>query len=259
MTTTHHTATAPSAGHTPPGALERIVNVAKLHLVNRSAVIWLPLFILSVIFTFTLILWWIIAVLIDRAGEEVAEATFVGGAAGFLVIYMLVVAVQAINLTFPFAQGYSVTRRDFYLGSALAFVGLSLLWAALMGTLAIIESVTGGWGLGGYLFSLGYLGVDTVLGTYYVYFMALLFFFFTGMAVASMYVRWKAWGLMGFFAGLALLLIGLVVLATFTDSWPTVGAWLVQNGAVGVAAWSIVPTLLAAVTGFFILRRATPK
>ena len=120
MTTTHPTHTTPSAGHTPPGALERIVNVARLHLVNRSAVIWLPLFILSVIFTFSLILWWIIAVLFDRAVDEVAEATF-------------------------------------------------------------------------------------------------------------------------------------------TDSWPSVGAWLVQNGAVGVAAWSIVPTLLAAVTGFFILRRATPK
>lgn len=259
MTTTHATHAAHAAGHTPPGALERMVNVARLHLVNRSAVIWLPLFILSVIFTFTLLIRWIVGVLIERAGNDVAEATFVGGAAGFLVIYMLVVAVQAINLTFPFAQGYSVTRRDFYLGSALAFLGLAMFWAALMGTLGMIESATGGWGLGGYLFGLGYLGVDSVLATFYIYFMALLFFFFVGTAVASMYVRWKAWGLMGFFAGLALLLVGLIALATFTDSWPSVVAWLVHNGAVGVAAWSIVPTLLSLVTGFFILRRATPK
>src|SRR5690606_25405447 len=158
-----------------PDALQRIVNVAKLQLVNRSAVLWLPLFIMSVIFTSSMLIWWIISINVERAGND--GVVVMGGANSFLVIYMLVVAVQAVSLTFPFAQGYSVTRRDFYLGSALAFVGLALFYGVLMSALATLESATNGWGVNGYMFGVGFLGVTGVIETFYVYLMALLFFF----------------------------------------------------------------------------------
>lgn len=264
MSTT--TANSPVAHATPPrdehsiGALQRVLNVAKLHLVNRGAVLWLPLFIMSVIWTSSMLIWWIVSVMIERAGGADGDGpTIMGGANSFLVIYMLVVAVQAINLTFPFAQGYSVTRRDFYLGSGLAFLGLSIFYAILMSGLAWLEVQTGGWGLNGYMFSLGILGVAGLAQTFYVYLLALLLFFCVGMAVASMYVRWRAWGIMGFFTGLGFIIIGLLALATFTDSWGAVGQWLVTNGAVGVATWSLLVTAFAGVAGFLILRRATPR
>lgn len=243
------------------GALQRVVNVSKLHLVNRGAVLWLPLFIMSVIWVSSMLVWWLVSVSLNQAGIEPGEdgVIVMGGASSFLVIYMLVVAVQAVNLTFPFAQGYSVTRRDFYLGSALAFTGLSLFYSVLMTTLAALESATNGWGLDGYMFGIDYLGVTGILPTFYVYLMALLFFFFLGMAVAAMYVRWRTWGVTGFFAGLGFTVIGLVALATLTNSWGAVGTWLVTNGAVGIASWSIVATVIAGVAGFLILRRATPR
>lgn len=239
------------------GALQRIVSVAKLHLVNRSAVLWLPLFIMAVIFTSSMLIWWIISVNVDSAGND--GVIVMGGANSFLVVYMLVVAVQAVNLTFPFAQGYSVTRRDFYLGSALAFVGLSLFYAALMSGLAAVESATNGWGVNGYMFGVAFLGVTSFTETFYVYLMALLFFFFVGMAVASMYVRWKAWGIIGFFTGFGFLVIGLIALATFTNSWGLVGSWFVTNGTLGVATWSLAVTAAAGIAGFVMLRRATPR
>lgn len=261
MTTTHAPAsTARPAADRTPGAVQRILNVARLHLVNRNGVLWLPLFILSVIFTASMLIWWILSVLVERAGGDTdTDGIVMGGASSFIVIYMLVVAVQAINLTFPFAQGYSVTRRDFYLGSGVAFVGLSLFYALLMTLLSTVERATQGWGLDGYLFSLRHFGVIEPLPTFYVYFMALLFFFFVGMAVATVYVRWRTWGIAGFFTTLGFLVIGLIALATFTDRWEQVGAWFVHNGAIGIATWSLVPTVLAAVTGFAILRRATPR
>lgn len=245
----------------PSSALQRIVNVARLHLVNRNAVLWLPLFIMSVIWVASMLIWWVIAAGLGNAGVEAGEdgVIVMGGASSFLVIYMLVVAVQAVNLTFPFAQGYSVTRRDFYLGSALAFVGLTLFYSILMTALATAEAATNGWGLNGYMFGFAQFGVEGVLPTFYLYFMALLFFFFLGMAVAAMYVRWHSWGITGFFAGLTFLVIGLIALATFTESWPQVGAWFVRNGVIGVAAWSLLPTAVSAVAGFLILRRATPR
>lgn len=255
MTDTTTTTITPHAQ--PSGALHRVGSVAKLHVVNRNAVLWLPLFIMSVIWVSSMLIWWIIAANVDRAGND--GVIVMGGASSFLVIYMLVVAVQAVNLTFPFAQGYSVTRRDFYLGSALAFTGLALFYSVLMTALAALESATNGWGLNGYMFGLGQFGVSGVLPTFYLYFMALLFFFFLGMAVAAMYVRWQAWGITGFFAGLGLLVIGIIAFATFTQSWGRVGAWFVDNGVIGVATWSLVPTLISAVAGFLILRRATPR
>ncbi|HRN29409.1 MAG TPA: ABC transporter permease [Terrimesophilobacter sp.] len=245
----------------PSSVLHRVVSVARLHLVNRNGVLWLPLFIMSVIWVSSMLIWWIVAINLNRAGMEAGNdgVIVMGGASSFLVIYMLVVAVQAVNLTFPFAQGYSVTRRDFYLGSALAFVGLSLFYSVLMTALGVLEEATSGWGLGGYMFGLGQFGVTGLSRTFYLYFMALLFFFFLGMAVAAMYVRWHAWGITGFFAGLGFLIIGLIALATFTESWPQVWAWIFENGAIGIATWSIVPTVIAAVAGFLILRRATPR
>lgn len=262
--TTAHTpvavATPPRSEHTI-SALQRVINVARLHVVNRGAVLWLPLFIMSVIWVSSMLIWWVVSVNLDRSGVTPGDdgVVVMGGASSFLVIYMLVVAVQAMNLTFPFAQGYSVTRRDFYLGSALAFVGLALFYSVLMTALATLETATSGWGLNGYMFGFAQLGVVGVLPTFYLYLMALLFFFFLGMAVAAMYVRWRAWGITGFFTGLGFLVIGLIALATFTDSWGAVGRWLVTNGAIGIATWSLIATVIAGLAGFLILRRATPR
>lgn len=66
---------------------------------------------------------------------------------------MMVVAIQVLNLTFPFALGYGVARRDFYLGTTLSFVMLSVGYGALLTVLGYIEEATGGWGLGGKLFT----------------------------------------------------------------------------------------------------------
>ena len=182
------------------------------------------------------------------------------GASTFIFVYMLVVAVQAMNLTFPFALGYSVTRRDFYLGSSahVRRAGRVLCgdhddhgrrWSGS----------PNGWGFGGGMFDVVYFRADNPLLQFLQFFLLFLFFFFVGAATASVYVRWRANGMYVFFATLTLLVVGLVALTTLTDTWPAVGAWFVANGALGVAAWTLLPTALAAITGFVLLRKATPK
>src|SRR5690606_16468181 len=145
---------------------------ARLHLVNKATIIVVPWLIMAFIFSVNYLIWWILAA--SLSADDMADATEgmrFSGASSFIFVYMLVVAVQAINLTFPFAQGYSVTRRDFYLGSALTFVGLSAVYALVMSVLGALERATGGWGLGGSMFSALYFGDGGWLENLYVVFL----------------------------------------------------------------------------------------
>lgn len=253
--------TTTTTTHTDPGGeLQRILNVTRLHLTNRFPMMVLPLLILGFIFLVNLVIWWLIfsAVGTDDAADASQGMQF-SGASTFIFVYMMVVAVQAVNLTFPFALGYSVTRRDFYLGSSVMFVLLSAYYAAIMTIMATIERATDGWGFGGAMFDVVYFNADNPLQQFVLFLLVFLFFFFVGAATASVYVRWRANGMYVFFASLTVLLVGLVALTTFTESWPLVGEWFVAHGAMGVALWSLVPTALCALVGFRLLRRATPK
>ena len=45
----------------------------------------------------------------------------------------------------------------------------------------------------------------------------------------------------------------------YTGTWPAVGQFFVTYQAIGTALWLLVPTALAGIGGYFILRRATPR
>lgn len=209
-------------------SLARILNVTRLHLTNRFPIMVLPLLILAFIFLVNYIIWWLLLGAMDGPGGlETLDGISFSGASSFIFIYMLVVAVQAVNLTFPFALGFSVTRRDFYLGSCVAFVLLSAYYAAIMTVMAVMERLTNGWGLGGSMFDVVYFREENPLLQFVLFLLIFLFFFFIGAATASVYVRWRANGMYVFFACLILLVVGAVALTTFA--------------------------------GFYLIRRATPK
>lgn len=243
-----------------PSALGRIVNVLRLHFTNPATIVTTPLFILAIIFAVNWAIWWLIALSVpvtEQAGA--AEGTQWSGASFFIFVYMMVVAVQAMNLTFPLALGYGATRRDYYLGSALTFVVLSAGWSVLLGVLGLIEEATNGWGLGGTMFTSIYFGADGPWLRLWYFFVLLLFFFFTGAAVATLYVRWKQYGLIGYFTVLAVLVVGGIALIVLTDSWGAIGEFFATIGFTGAYSLSLVPTAISAVAGFLLLRGATPR
>lgn len=240
--------------------LQRIVNVAKLHLTARFPLLVLPWMILAVIFVANVAIWLLIRTAAgDEAMADAGEGMQFSGASSFIFVYMMVVAVQAVNATFPFALGYGVTRRDFYLGSGLVFVLLSAYYAAGLTLLNWIERATSGWGLGGRMFDVVYFTTENVITQFLMFFLVFLFFFFVGAATAGVYVRWKSFGMIVFFALLGFAVIGVVAAITLTESWGAVGEWFVDNGPLGVALWLLVPTVLSALAGFRLLRRATPR
>lgn len=239
------------------GEWSRVVSVMRLHFVNIGTIIVIPWVIMAVIFFANLAIWLAIELATD-ADDDVPEQIWSGGVV-YIFVYMLVVAIQAINATFPYAQGLSVTRRDYALGTGLAFVVLAAGYAVALSVLSVIEDATGGWGLGGRVFAAFAFGDDTLLDRLLVNFLGLLFFFFIGSLFGAMWVRWRLWGVLSLTILLVVLLVGATFGITIADAWPTVAEWFVSTGPIGLALWTLLPTVIAAVAGFFILRRATPR
>lgn len=239
----------------------RLLNVVRLHLANPWTTVVLPLVILAGIFAVNWSIWAIIIGAIPPGDRADAQEGFAWNGALFYVFsYMLFVGSSAMTATFAYAMSLGLTRREFYLGSLLTFAGLSAAYAVLFTVLAEVERATGGWGVGGSMFAGQLLGIDVgVPARLWTFFLGLLFSFTLGAAVSAVFVRWRSTGLLAFFLALGLLLVGLAALVTLTQSWPAVGRWFVDAGPVGVVTALLVPTAAAAVAGYAVLRRATPR
>lgn len=250
------TLTAPTV---TPSLGNRIVAVVRLHLANRWTVIYTPWLIMLAILALNAAIWALILGSTPPSEHaEIREGFTYSGATSYMFVYMMVVAVQAISVTFRFAQGFSVTRRDYYVGTAVTFVGFALMYAVGLSILGVIEQATDGWGLGGALFTSPIFGA-TIAERALSFLLISLFFFFVGGAVASIWVRWKGFGLIGFFVALAFALVGVMALIGLTDSWGRLFTWLGSIGWTGAYLWSLVPTAVAALGGYLVLRRATPQ
>jgi hypothetical protein len=238
-----------------------ILAVTRLHFVNKMAILYTPLVVLGGVFLINLAIWYLIVVATGSNGLGSHTTVHLGysGAVSYIFVYFLVVAVQVISRTFPFALGFGVTRRDFYLGTALAFVILSVFFAAVLTIMSAIEVATNGWGVGGRMFAPLYFTDPSWILRFVMYLLVFLFVLFAGSAAASVYVRWRATGLIVFFAVLSVILLGLLAIATYTDSWVAIGNWFANTTPVGIVLWTLVPTAISGLAGFYLLRRATPK
>jgi hypothetical protein len=235
----------------------RVFAVIKLHFVNRFQILYMPLIVLGAIFLLNLAIWWIIV----AASNGAVSGIHLGysGAVSYIYVYGIVIAVQAISRTFPFSLGFGVTRRDFYLGSALAFVVLSFGFAVVLTIMSVLEIATNGWGVGGRMFAPLWFTNSFWLLRFVMYFCAFLFLLFIGTAGAAFYVRWRATGLTAFFAIIAVILLASVAYFALGHHWDAVGRWIDQSGPVGITVWLLLPAAISAIAGFFVLRRATPK
>ena len=263
MTTITAPGTAPARryGGTPFG---RIANVVRLQLGNPWTAVVLPWMILGFIFLGNIAVWLLIG--LSTHGQDLRDAregfSYSGGSI-YIFIYMMVVAIQSINITFRFALGFGVTRRDYWLGSAVTWVILAAMFSLGITLLGLIERATDGWGLGGTVFAPVYFGEEWWQRLLTV-FLGLLFFLFFGSLLGAIYVRWRALGIIVFFG--ALVILGIAVIAVAIQ--PAVSAWYGQaelagfgppKTALDITVWLLIPTVLCAVIGFVILRRATAR
>ncbi|MBG6239634.1 hypothetical protein IWX78_002621 [Mycetocola sp. CAN_C7] len=260
MTTVSPRTSASPTQAPAPAPANRIWNAARLNFVNKWTVCWIPLMILFFIWLVNLAIWWIISASVTGSDRQDAlDGTQWSGASLYIFVYTLVIAVQAMNATFAYALGLSLSRREFYLGTSIALGLLSLCYGAALTGLSYLEQWTNGWGVGGHMFTSFYFGTGPVWERLFVFTAALLFFSFIGVLSGTVFMRWRTNGLLLTTALSIVLVVGALALVTLTQSWPRVGEWFVTSGPAGVVAWTLIPTVLAAVAGYGILSRATSR
>ncbi len=236
----------------------RWANVIRIHVANPWPTLVTPWLIFTAIFGLTYSIWHIVLMAAGAGGVEPNAFQYNGGVT-WILFYMVVVAVQSMNQTFRFAIGFSSTRRDYYLGTATLFVGLSAFYALGITLLAGVEGLTGGWGVDGGFFAPAFMANLPLVQVAYVYFATLLFMFFLGSAIGSVFVRWGANGILMFLGSVAVVLVATVWLVTRANAWASVGAFFTDNSVPMILTWSLPVTAVAGLVGYALMRRATPR
>lgn len=229
--------------------MNRPLAVARMQLLNRWIYLGIPAIILV---ASTLIALAIIAIIPDTGAPNLA---FSGQA---VMWYFLGIGAQALTLTFPFSQAMSVSRRSFYLGTLGLFAVLALGLGVLYWLLGLVEEATNGWGINAHIFSLPWIAESAWYTQILLYFALTTLLYMIGFWFATVYKRWRAGGLVTAFVGLALILLGAVAAATWTESWADVGAWFVQLTPIALTGWLLLGGVVLAAGSYGTLRRATP-
>jgi len=238
--------------------IHRIATTARIHAANPWTILYTPWLILFGVFALNFAIWH--AVLIGAGDRPLAPDAFTtNGGVTYIFVYMVVVAVQAMNQTFSFVVGLGATRRDYFGGTVLVFGALSVVFGVGISLLAWVERATDGWGVRGAFFAPGPLRTEPIWVLAVMYTLLLLLMFFVGSAVAATFVRWGANGIIIFFGALALLIVGVVYAITVNGGWEAVGRFFTTHSMLGLAAYTIPVTLVGGLAGFLLMSRATPK
>jgi hypothetical protein len=235
-----------------------ILRIVRLHCVNPSIFFGIPWLILGSAWAVMMIVGLIITAA-NGPTEQMAEGMRYSWAVLSPQWYLVVVGVQAIGLTFSFALGFGATRRDFWLGTSIMFGIVSLLSAIAIATLVQIEKTTDGWGIGIAMFDSLWYGQQGWLADFYATLALQLLVLFIGASVTTVYMRWRARGmLIVLFSSIAILL-AFIAIVTFTETWPALFEWFGGIGVVGVFTIVLGFAVLCAAGGYLVIRRATPR
>ncbi|PSL37099.1 hypothetical protein CLV49_0705 [Labedella gwakjiensis] len=247
------TATVPLTP-TAPSRSDRIWRIVRLHLAAPSVFIGIPWLIVGIAFAVSVA----IAALITLSGEDTDGMRY-----SWAVLspqwYLVVVGVQAVGMTFPFALGFGVTRRDFWIGTSVLFAVLSLVNAAAFTILVQLEKLTDHWWTGTYMFDSLWYGIGPWYQDFFSTFALQMFVFFVGAAATTLYMRWRVVGVLAAAVALAAVLLGVGLVIGLAGGWDDVWAWVATFTVTGVFSGVLVAALLCAVGGYLVIRRATPR
>jgi len=219
----------------------RLVRVVRLNFLNPWPYFVTPWIILGILGTATYVLGLTLA-------KYRADGAVFFRPEYFLIIYLFVIANQTFYHQFPIALSYGVTRRDFYFGSLISVILTSLMFAIgvvvigfVLGDIAINDPVSA---------SLRALTA----------FWAFTSIQFLAIALTSLYLRWRAKGLVSFLIGMALIVAAVPFVAARWGSWDSIQALVVTaRSSPWSSALAVTLALFIALVGYWLLRRATPN
>lgn len=231
--------------------MNRIIQVARMQLINKWTFIGIPLLILGASFVFTMAIFW----LVRRAGGD-GDVAYSGGAQAPMW-YFLALGIQSLTMTFPFSQAMSVSRRSFYLGTLTLFGLCALVLSSFYYLMGLVEQATNGWWLNGRFFALEWVAENNWFVQIMFYFALMVLLFMIGFWVSTIYLRWRTTGLLVFFIGLGVLVLGTVFYMTLGERWGQFWSWAVTWTAGGVVLGAGAVAVLMAGASYLTLRRAS--
>jgi hypothetical protein len=223
-------------------------NVARYHLVDRITYVALPWGTLAFSFLVNLVI-----------ASQVAPDVNSYYTGGLLSIYVFLLICGALSMTrsLPFALMLGLSRRSYYLGTALLVVCLGIVYGLALAVLQVIERATEGWGVDMHFFRIpGILDGPWYL-TWLTSFVLLVLFFLYGMWYGLVYRRWSLPGLVAFIAAQILVVLAVVVAISMTDSWHAFGDFFSTATASALTGVLAAITVAMGVGGFTTLRQVT--
>lgn len=225
------------------------INVARYHLVHRFNYLILPWMVMAFAFLVDVII-----LAMTPAGHT--SHRYVGGL-GSIVVIVFILGTQSVARSLPFGLALGISRRSYYLGTALLAVALSAIAAVVITVGQVIERATDGWGISMAFFRVPYILDGPWYRTGLTSFVALLLLFVYGMWFGLVYRRWNLVGLVAFLAAqITVLLMGALV-ATWTHGWPDVGGFFSAVSATGLTGLLAALAAVLFVGGFVTMRRVT--
>jgi len=225
-----------------------LYNVARYHLVDRITYVALPWGIMTLSFLVNLVI-----------AAQVAPDVNSHYTGGLLSIYVFLLICGAISMTrsLPFALMLGVSRRSYYLGTALLVVALGGVYGFALAVLQVIERASDGWGVDMHFFRIPGILDGPWYVTWLTSFVLLVLFFLYGMWYGLVYRRWSLPGLVAFIAAQILVVLAVVVAISMTDSWPAFADFFSSGTASVLTAVLAVISLAMGVGGFATLRKVT--
>jgi hypothetical protein len=232
--------------------MNRVLAAARLQLVHPAVILGMPWLIVGSSFAIN----WGIWSLADLQHQPGAD--FTGGVLA-LYVTVAIVFIQAVTQLLPLAMGLSLSRRAYWLGTALVGVASALGYGIALAGLSAIEKATDGWGAGLNFWAPGPLQVDNFFLQIVVSGAPMLAFIFAGIGVGVVSKRWGTNGVWALSVVTLLVFGGLSVLLTWMHAWDELGRWLTTQSLATLAIG--LPLLMAvaiAALSFRGIRRGVP-
>jgi len=247
--------TATVAAPVRAGKRHPLAKIVRLHFVNRSQMIGVPLIILGGTVVLCVLIMLILQAFVPVSPEELSEGSRHNQAALWCFAgYFVNLGVMAYARTMPFALGMGSTRRQYWWGTTAALTLESLFLATTMVVLLALERATGHWFTGARVFDVYVVGNGSYPDLFLMGFGISFSMLFTGTWFASVYLRWSQLGVMSTVAGIVVaLLLGIAaVLWAGIDLVAALGPFSFAKLAAGIVAVG----LLAAAGSWLVLHRA---
>ena len=224
-------------------------DVCRFHLLQRMNYFVLPVALLAFGFLVDVVI-----LKLTPAGHS--PNRWVGGL-GAIYVLVFVLGVQSVARSLPYALSLGITRRAYYVGTALLAAAFGATYGLVIALGQVIERATNGWG-----FKMAFFRVPYILdGSWYLTWLtagvvlALLFVYGTWFGLA-----YRRWGLVGAIAlgaaQISVLTIG-AALATWTGAWTSLGHFFTTLSAAGLTGLLIALGATLGVCALTTIRRVT--